>query len=316
MEIESTFEEAKLSSAPRTMDHDENESHHQERNFSAPKTAEIESRTAGSNNFGAAELTVNETKRFCLLAANVLLILVSTSGTPLLVRIYFLHGGSRKWFSAFLQTAGFPILILPPLISFLRRRGLRRGAPGARKLFSLRHRLLLFSIVIGIIIGIDDFLYSYGSSYVPVSTSAILLSTQLGFTALFAFLIVRHKFTASSINAVVILTSASVVLGVDTNGHDRPEGESTAKFFSGFMMLLAAAALYALALPLVELSYAMAKQKVTFMVLMEVQLTIGVAATAVCAVGMAVHNDFQVSYCLLKEFLRKLYLILYIYIIS
>ncbi|KAI3913331.1 hypothetical protein MKW92_005625, partial [Papaver armeniacum] len=34
-------------------------------------------------------------------------------GGPLLLRVYFLHGGSRKWLSSALQTAGFPILLLP-----------------------------------------------------------------------------------------------------------------------------------------------------------------------------------------------------------
>ncbi|PKA46259.1 Purine permease 3 [Apostasia shenzhenica] len=247
--------------------------------------------TTSSNNLGDAK-TVSKTRRFSLLALNVILLIVGASGSPLILRIYFIHGGSRKWFSACLQTAGFPFLLIPLLFSFLHKYRRNRRPNGSHKLFSLSPRLLLYSTVIGIITGIDDFFYSYGISYLPVSTSSLLISTQLGFTALFAFFIVRQKFTASSINAVVLLTFGSVVLAVDANG-DRPAGESSAKFYIGFVMTLAAAALYGLVLPLVELAYAKAKQAVTYTVVMEVQLIIGIFATVVCAVGMAINNDFQ-----------------------
>ncbi|RZC53259.1 hypothetical protein C5167_012116 [Papaver somniferum] len=40
---------------------------------------------------------------------------------PLLLRLYFVHGGSQKWLSSWLQMAGFPILFIPLAIFYLRR---------------------------------------------------------------------------------------------------------------------------------------------------------------------------------------------------
>ncbi|KAK8957869.1 Purine permease 3 [Platanthera zijinensis] len=229
-------------------------------------------------------------KHILLLLLNVVLLIAGGSVGPIFVRIYFLHGGNRKWFASFLQTAAFPFLLLPLLFSFGRRR--RRSSASPTPLFLISPFLLLSSAAIGIFTGLVNFFYSYGSSYLPVSTSSLLISTQLGFTALFAFLIVRQKFTAPTINSVVLLTFSAVVLGVHSNG-DRPEGESTAKYMAGFAMMLAAAVLYGLVLPLMELMYNKAKQDISYTLVMEIQIVMAAAATAFCAVGMVVNKDFQ-----------------------
>ena len=52
-----------------------------------------------------------------VLVANFVLMVVGSAGGPL-----FLRGGARKWLSAFLQTAGFPMLLVPLCASFSRRR--------------------------------------------------------------------------------------------------------------------------------------------------------------------------------------------------
>ncbi|KAK8956880.1 Purine permease 3 [Platanthera zijinensis] len=232
-------------------------------------------------------------KRILLLLLNILLLTVGGCGSPLFIRIYFLHGGSRKWFASFLQTAAFPFLLLPLLFSLISRRRRRFRSPvSPPPLFLISPFLLLSSAFIGILTGIDDFLYSYGISYLPVSTSSLLISSQLGFTALFAFLIVGQKFTSPSINSVVVLTFSAVVLGMHANG-DRPEGESKVKYYAGFVMTLGAAVLYGLVLPLVELMYDKAKQDISYTLIMEIQVVIATVATAFCAAGMAVNKDFE-----------------------
>ncbi|KAI0520129.1 hypothetical protein KFK09_007600 [Dendrobium nobile] len=223
-------------------------------------------------------------KCLLLLLLNVILLLIGGTGSPLLLRVYFLHGGNRKWFTSFLQTAGFPFLLPPLLFSFLR-------SP-RRHIFLMSPFLLISSIFIGLLTGIGNLFFSYGISYLPVSTSSLLLSTQLGFTAVFAFFIVKQKFTASSINAVMLLTFGAVVLGVHANG-DRPEGESQAKYYIGFLMTIAAAVLYGLVLPLVELMYAKSKMMISYSLVMEIQVVIGLTATIFCAVGMTINKDFQ-----------------------
>ncbi|KAG0499581.1 hypothetical protein HPP92_004272 [Vanilla planifolia] len=222
------------------------------------------------------------------IAINCLILCVGNAGGPLLLRVYFLHGGHRQWFSAWLETAGWPVLFLPLSLSYLYR---RRSDPSAVAVH-LTPRLFLASGAIGLLTGLDDFLYAYGLDFLPVSTSAVLIATQLAFTALFAYFIVRQRFTAFSINAVALLTVGAAVLALRSSS-DRPKGVSSAGYWKGFVLTLGAAALYGLVLPLVELTYAKAGRAITYTVVMEMQLVIGFFATVLCTVGMVVNNDFQ-----------------------
>ncbi|XP_020682919.1 purine permease 3-like [Dendrobium catenatum] len=242
---------------------------------------------ASNSNTVMESLRTPKMKRLIMLSLNILLLLIGGTGSPLILRVYFLHGGDRKWFSGFLQTAGFPFLLFPMLFSFLRRRRTSSGG-----LFLLTPPLFLYCAILGLITGIDDYLYSYGLSFLPVSTASLLISMQLGFTAIFAFFIVKQKFNSFTVNAVVLLTFGAVVLGVHANG-DRPDGESKAKYYLGFVLTLAAAVIYAIVLPLVELLYKHAKQEVTYALVIEMQFVIGLFATVVCAIGMVVNKDFQ-----------------------
>ena len=229
-----------------------------------------------------------------LLTTNCLLLTIGTSGGPLVMRLYFLHGGHRVWLSSFLETAGFPLMLLPLAVSYLRRRRTASAAGTAKpKLISMKPPLLAASTFIGILTGLDDYLYAYGVARLPVSTSALIIATQLGFTAFFAFLLVRQKFTAYSINAVVMLTVGAGVLALHTSG-DRPPGESVKEYVMGFVMTVIAAALYGFVLPLIELVYQKIKQPLTYSLVMEIQFVMCFSATLFCLLGMIINNDFKV----------------------
>lgn len=229
--------------------------------------------------------------RWLLVALNCGMLVVGTTGGPILSRLYFSKGGHRKWLSAWLETAGWPLLLVPVSASYLSRRARDRGAP----LFLTPRRVLLAGAVLGVLTGADDFVYAYGLAYLPVSTSAILISTQLAFTVFFACLIVRQRLTAATLNAVALLTIGAVVLGLHAS-KDRPAGVTTGKYWMGFFLTLGAAALYGLILPLVELAYKHAAgggRAVTYALVMEMQLVMGFFATAFCTVGVIVNKDFQ-----------------------
>ncbi|KAL6655414.1 hypothetical protein ACP70R_006240 [Stipagrostis hirtigluma subsp. patula] len=231
-----------------------------------------------------------------ILVANFVLMVVGSAGGPLLLRAYFLYGGTRKWLSSFLQTAGFPLLLAPLYASFLSRR--RRDGKAAAARFLMTPRLLAATAGIGLMTGLDDLLYAYGMAYLPVSTSSILISTQLAFTAAFALLLVRQRFTAFSVNAVVLLTVGAAMLGMNAGG-DRPAGVTRAQYGAGFAMTLGAAALFGLMLPAMELSQARHAARtgaaaVSYTLVVEMQVVIGLAATAFSAVGMLVHHDFHI----------------------
>ncbi|KAJ0960680.1 hypothetical protein J5N97_001434 [Dioscorea zingiberensis] len=225
-------------------------------------------------------------KHFLSLLLNFTLVLLGAGG-PFLLRVYFIHGGSRKWLSSWLQMgAGWPVLLLPLSISY------RRRHQHNTKLLSITPRLAGACSVLGLLFGLDCYLFAYSSAYLPVSTSSILFSTQLAFTALFAFFIVRQRFTPYSVNSIILLTLGSVALGLKS-GNDRPEGVSSAQYLIGFVMTLAAAALYGLLIPLTQLVYEKSKLKITFPLLMEVSLVISFFSGGLCLVGMLVNKDFQ-----------------------
>ncbi|KAK7385350.1 hypothetical protein VNO78_31066 [Psophocarpus tetragonolobus] len=224
-----------------------------------------------------------------VLLVNSILLAIGTAGGPLVMRMYFIHGGDRIWLSSFLETAGFPIILIPLTISHFHH---HRRLP-KRNFISMKLFLFVASAVIGILTGLDDYLYACGVARLPVSTFSLIQASHLAFTAFFAFLLVRHKFTAHSVNTVVLLTVAAVVLALHSSG-DRPAGESTKEYVIGFVMILAAAALYGFVLPLLELVYQKSKQPITYSLVMEIQLVMCFFATLFCTLGMIINHDFKV----------------------
>ncbi|KAF9611128.1 hypothetical protein IFM89_027072 [Coptis chinensis] len=213
---------------------------------------------------------------------------IGVIGGPLVSRLYFLHGGNRKWITSCMETAGFPILFLPLFSLFLKSRS--QGVSFSS--FIMEPKLFISSALIGLLLGLDNFLYSLGLSYTPVSTSSILFATQFAFLAVFSFFIVKQKFTAYSINAVILMTLGSVLLGLRTDG-DRPAGVTNAQYLLGFVLTLGSAALLGLIWPLVELSYSKAKRQVNYGIVLQFQINIAIFATIFSVIGMFVNNDFQ-----------------------
>ncbi|XP_048131075.1 purine permease 3-like isoform X2 [Rhodamnia argentea] len=205
------------------------------------------------------------------------------------MRLYFLHGGARVWLSSFLETGGWPIIFVPLVVAYFRRRFAE--GPSAR-LVLMDPFLFVASAVIGVLTGLDDYLYAYGVARLPVSTSALLIATQLAFTAGFAFLLVRQQFTSYTINSIFLLTMGAGILAMHTSS-DRPAGELDGAYYAGFFMTLGAAALYGFVLPLVELTYKKAKPAVTYSLVLEIQLVMCFFATAFCTIGMLINKDFQ-----------------------
>lgn len=198
--------------------------------------------------------------------------------------------GKKFWLSAWLLTAGWPFMLIPLVIVYFYRRKIEGSAA---KLVFITPRLFGATLVIGVLTGLDNYFFANGVAKLPVSTSSLIIATQLAFTALFAFILVRQKFTPYSVNAVFLMTVGAAVLALHTSS-DRPEGESRKDYYFGFFMTLSAAALYGFVLPLIELTYSKAKQPITYTLIMEIQLVMCFFATVFCTIGMLAHHDFQV----------------------
>ncbi|XP_071737690.1 purine permease 1-like [Rutidosis leptorrhynchoides] len=236
-----------------------------------------------------------------LLILSCILLSIGNCGGPLITRLYFIHGGNRVWLSSSLETAGWPVFILVLIILYLHRRVTNIDHTKPTKLIYMRPRLFFAVTFIGLITGLDDYLYAYGVARLPISTSALILAPHLAFVAFFAYLLVKQKFTPYSINAVVLLTVGAGVLALHTSS-DRPNGESKKEYMLGFVMTVAAALLYGFVLPLIELTYKKANQEITYTLVVEIQVIMCLFATIFCMVGMAFNNDFEVIPREAKEF--------------
>ncbi|CAN6290409.1 unnamed protein product [Urochloa humidicola] len=215
------------------------------------------------------------------------------AGGPLLLRVYFVHGGKRLFLSAMLQISGWPLLLLPIGVSLFR--GRRHGVAN----LLLPPRLAGAGAVLGAFYAISCYVYALGSQALPLSTSSLLLATQLAFTAVFAFIFAGLRFTPFSANAVVLLTIGPAVLGVGP-GSGKPAGEASKTYWTGFCEAIAAAALAGLVLPLVEVAMARygrrtgpaARVPPPYVTVMQMQAVMGAAGTVVCLLGMAIKSDF------------------------
>ncbi|KAI5654950.1 hypothetical protein M9H77_32137 [Catharanthus roseus] len=230
----------------------------------------------------------NSTRRL-ILAISVLLVVLGNTAGPLLMRFYYVKGGSRIWFITWLQTGGWPIILIPLFVSYFQR---RKTDPKA-KLFQTQVVAFIAAGLLGTILGVINFLYSLAAQRLPVSTSTLILASNLIFTALSAFVLVKQKFTPYSVNAIMLLTAGAAALAMHASS-ERPEGQSKRSYAIGFAMMFISAALTGMVFPAVELIYMKTKLALTYSLVMEIQLVMSFAATVFATIGMIVNNDWRV----------------------
>lgn len=218
-----------------------------------------------------------------LMIASSAALVFGLSSATLLGRLYFVHGGSRRWLYTWIECTGWPILLIP--LIFCYRRQSIRPTP-------LTLKLIIIYLVMGCLTAFDNLLYSWGLSYLPVSTNSLLCSSQLAFNAVFAYALVGQKITSYVLNSIVIITLGTVLLGV-SSGSDKPEGTTEKQYVIGFIVTIVASAMFALILPLVELIYKKVVGKASFARVMEVQMGISVVASVFSLIGMWFNGDFK-----------------------
>ncbi|KAJ4849364.1 putative purine permease 4 [Turnera subulata] len=218
-----------------------------------------------------------------LLGINYICLFVGSVSSSLLSKFYFVHKGSSRWVSTWVQCAGFPLLLFPIFLPhYLFKCSDRKPFSG------FTPRILILSVLVGLMLGVNNFLISWGNSYLPVSTSSLLLSSQLIFTLLLSVIIVKQRITFQNLNCVILLTLSSVLLAVGSH-HDKPQGLTRAKYFIGFFCTVGAGLLFALYLPVMEKIY---REIYNYGMVMEMQVVMEVAATALATAGMAWDGGF------------------------
>ncbi|KAF5956429.1 hypothetical protein HYC85_003654 [Camellia sinensis] len=209
--------------------------------------------------------------------------LVAFPASSLLSRVYYSNGGKSKWIISWVAVAGWPLtaLILVPTYYFC-------------KTFptSLTLKLTLSYIVLGFLSAADNLLYAYAYAYLPASTASLLASSSLVFSCLFGYLIVNNKINASTINAIVIITAAMAIIGLDSDS-DRYGNISNRQYIVGFVSDILGSALHGLIFALSELVFVKFLGRRSFHVVLEQQVMVSFFAFVFTTIGLVVNNDFQ-----------------------
>ncbi|KAK3005336.1 hypothetical protein RJ639_015949 [Escallonia herrerae] len=234
----------------------------------------------------APAAAMGDKRYMILIGLNYMGLLLGSVSSSLLSKFYFNHKGSSRWVSTWVQSTGFPLLLFPIYLPYYlfkctQRKPFSRFTP----------KIFLLSVMVGFLLGINNLLFSWGNSYLPVSTSSLLLSSQLAFNLILSVIIVKQKITFSNLNCVVLLTLSSVLLGLQGGGSSTtPQGLTRTKYLIGFFCTLGAGLLFALYLPLMEMIY---RKVYCYAMVVEMQLVMEVAATALAFSGMAWDGGFS-----------------------
>ncbi|CAI0545175.1 unnamed protein product, partial [Linum tenue] len=226
-------------------------------------------------------------------------VLLGQSAALLLGRLYFLKGGNSKWMSSVVQVLGFPVLI--PFYIFITMKEGQKGVAiddeddDDRKPPS-PYTLGAIYASLGLIIGLNCFLYSVGLQNLPVSTYTLLCASQLAFNSFFSYFINGQKFTPFVVNSLVLLTISSVLLVFnkdDTSSSSTAPAISRVKYIIGFLCTLTSSALYGVVLSVTQFVFTRVVKRQTFKQVMEMIITENVVASVVTVVGLFASGEWR-----------------------
>ncbi|KAK4379525.1 hypothetical protein RND71_001387 [Anisodus tanguticus] len=230
---------------------------------------------------------LNRLHFWLLVALNIIFLLVGQAAAVILGRYYYDKGGNSKWMATVVQTAAFPILFIP---YFFISSPQNHSEGGSNRASIVTVSIVYF--VIGAMVAGDNMLYSIGLLYLSASTYSLICATQLVFSAVLSFFLNHQRFTALIMNSVVVLSLSVSLLAVNDDS-DKPAGVTKSKYVIGFLATLAASAVYALLLSLMQLSFQKVLKKETFSVVLEMQIYTALVATAVSTAGLFASGEWK-----------------------
>ncbi|KAL1321935.1 hypothetical protein AAHE18_14G161600 [Arachis hypogaea] len=230
----------------------------------------------------ATDQKFTKNKRYMLVLSYFLLVVGSVSSTKL-SKYYFTHKSASEWLSTWLLCLGFPLLLIP---IFLPNSILKSTI---RKSFTdFNRKIITLLIFLGIILEINNVIFSYAALYLPVSTSSLLLSSQLGFNLVLSVIMGKKKITFWNLTTVIFITLSYILLALNSS-RERPKNLTEREYFIGFFCTISGCLLYALYLAVVE---NINKKVDCYEMVMEMQMVMEVTATALDTVGMVFLDGF------------------------
>ncbi|GJN26598.1 hypothetical protein PR202_gb14542 [Eleusine coracana subsp. coracana] len=219
-------------------------------------------------------------------ALDMLMVICGQTVATLLGRLYYNSGGNSKWMVTLAVSGGAPLLAVPLLLTLPSPPDTEEDQPAASK-------MLLIYAGLGLLIGLDNLMYSYALQYLPVSTYSLLAATQLAFNAVTSRLINAQRFTALIANSVVVLTFSAALLGIGGSTSDDTTTATSTKYAAGFALTVAASAAFALILSLFELTFETVIRSRALRWVLKMQLYTNLFASAVCVVGMFASGEWR-----------------------
>ncbi|XP_026409619.1 probable purine permease 5 isoform X2 [Papaver somniferum] len=168
-----------------------------------------------------------------LLVLSIGSMLVAFPASSLLSRLYFANGGKSKWIISWVSVAGWPLTALYLLPSYI--------------FLKIQPTPLTFKLTLSYICFrvFKCCGYAYAYAYLPASTASLLASSSLVFSTIFGYFIVKNKIKVSTLNAIVIITAAVVLIGLDSDS-DRFGNVSDSQYTLGFIWDIVGSALHGL----------------------------------------------------------------------
>ncbi|KAK9121201.1 hypothetical protein Syun_018818 [Stephania yunnanensis] len=227
-------------------------------------------------------------KWWLLVALNIIFVLAGQSVATLLGRFYYEQGGNSKWMATLVQTVAFPILYVPLFFFHFSNDSSVNPPPISKPSFIM---LVAIYFVLGLLLAGQNFLYSIGLLYLPVSTYSLICASQLAFNAVFSYFLNSQKFTILIFNSTITLTLSASLLAVgESSGSTEVSG---AKYALGFACTVGASAGYALLLSLMQLTFQKVLKRETFAVVLDMQIYTSIVASCACLVGLFASGEWS-----------------------
>ncbi|XP_043695554.1 probable purine permease 5 isoform X2 [Telopea speciosissima] len=128
--------------------------------------------------------------------------------------------------------------------------------------------------------------------YFLASTASLLAASSLVFSALFGYFLVGNKLNSDTVNAIVIITAAMVIIGLDS-GSDRYSNVSNRQYIMGFIWDILGSALHGLIFALSELVFIKLLGRRSFHVVLEQQVMVSLIGFVFTTIGVIANRDFQ-----------------------
>ncbi|CAL0306087.1 unnamed protein product [Lupinus luteus] len=227
-----------------------------------------------------------------LVAIYVVFALLGQSAATLLGKLYYDKGGHSKWMGAFVQFIGFPILLPCYYISSLKSTTTNNF--NSKQPSTSTSIVALMYVTLGLIAALECYFFALGLWYLPVSTYAIISSSQLAFSAFFSFFLNSMKFSPYIINSLVLLTISSTLLIFQNETEAEHSVESSKKKqVIGFICTIIASIGEGLLLSLTQFAFEKVLKRETFNVVMDVIIYQSIVAACVTFVGLFASGEWN-----------------------